>query len=73
MSRTQRIFDDPLIPMEMDRRPEYKKLDKTGSKYDGTVYQNVGASCCPATATYPCAACCSLNPLQCMFSCCCPT
>ena len=75
MSRTQRIFDDPLIPMEMERpdRSDYNKLQKKRDRYDLSTKQYVGASCCPAAASYPCAACCTLNPLQCLFTCCCPT
>jgi len=57
----------------MERPDKYKKLDKQGAKYDLTTKQYVGASCCPAAASYPCAACCTLNPLQCLFTCCCPT
>ncbi len=72
MSRTQRIFDGPLIPMEMSR-PDEKKDKNKSNPYEMNTKQYIGASCCPAAASYPCAACCSLNPLQCMFSCCCPT
>lgn len=79
MSRTQRIFDDidmSPMPMEMGRNylknPFIKKnnlideVDKVGKQY-------VGASCCPDAASYPCAVCCTLNPLQCLATCCCPT
>jgi len=51
------------------------KVDNIGKKARNsmTAKQYVGASCCPDTAAYPCAACCTLNPLQCLATCCCPT
>ena len=54
---------------------EANKLNNIGSKARGglTAKQYVGASCCPDAASYPCAVCCTLNPLQCLATCCCPT
>jgi len=51
------------------------KVENVGKKARSsmTAKQYVGASCCPDAAAYPCAACCTLNPLQCLATCCCPT
>ena len=69
------IFEKKSTEPTEEEKNLVDKVDNIGKKARNsmTAKQYVGASCCPDPAAYPCAACCTLNPLQCLATCCCPT
>lgn len=79
MEMGRNYLKNPFRKKNKEEEEEKKNLidevDKVGKKARSgmSAKQYVGASCCPDAASYPCAVCCTLNPLQCLATCCCPT